>query len=316
MHAAHYSVTLNVAQALREFTVLASRYPIDGMKAVDEIRRENIALLAEEAGSLRSLAEEVEVSESQMSQWANGSLDSKTGKRRGMRPESCRRIELARGKPEGWLDREHPKDAAPEPSVDADEMPDLRNTLRAPRAVPVVGRCQGGFPARVWGDDDQPVGVTDEYAMVATIDDNAFVCHVVGTSMVSRYMPGEYALIEPNTAPEIEDDVLVRLHTGETMLKRLLSRRGGVRLGSYADPEVFSYREDEITWMYYVAHPIPARRIKHRMESDEYRGEDRRHVDRPQRAHTYAELVGGISQLGGLDEDEQQTPPRRQEGQS
>ena len=166
----------------------------------------------------------------------------------------------------------------------ASAEPVARPAMRAPRAVPVVGRCQGGFPARTWGDGDQPIGVTDEYAMVATIDDNAFVCQVVGPSMVARYMPGEYALIEPNTAPEIEDDVLVRLHTGETMLKRLLSRRGGVRLGSYADPEVFSYREDEITWMYYVAHPIPARRIQHRMESDQYQGEDRRHFDRPQRA--------------------------------
>lgn len=83
--------------------------------------------------------------------------------------------------------------------------------------------------------------------------------------MIPRYMPGEYALVEPGTEPEIEDDVLVRLATGQTLLKRLISRRGGIRLASYNSQEVMTFRTDEITWMYYVAHPIPARRIKHRI---------------------------------------------------
>ncbi|MCA8264829.1 MULTISPECIES: XRE family transcriptional regulator [Burkholderia cepacia complex] len=133
------------------------------------------------------------------------------------------------------------------------------------RSVFVVGRAQGGLPERIWTDGDYPVGATDEYAEIATSDPHAFLAPVVGGSMAPRFNPGEFALVEPGTDPEIEDDVLVRLATGETMLKRLLSRRGGIRLGSYAEQATYTYQPEEITWMYYVAHPVPARKIKQRM---------------------------------------------------
>lgn len=148
-------------------------------------------------------------------------------------------------------------EAAPE-----SEMHRMRNS----RPVWVVGMTQGGMPKRVWTDGDHPAGATDQYADVSTADPHAFACRVVGDSMVPRYMPGEYALVEPGTVPELEDDVLVRLRSGETMLKRLLSRRGGVRFGSYNTQDVLTFREEEITWMYYVAHPVPVRRIKQRID--------------------------------------------------
>lgn len=141
----------------------------------------------------------------------------------------------------------------------------------------VIGNGQGGLPDRIWTDGDYPVGTSDKYAEVATDDQHAFIVSVRGDSMIPRYQPGEYALVEPSTQPEIEDDVLVRLATGETMLKRLLSRRAGIRLGSYNSAEVMTYRDDEITWIYYVSHPIPARKIKHWVEAPEYSGEERRH---------------------------------------
>ncbi|MDR5756995.1 S24 family peptidase [Caballeronia sp. LZ035] len=133
------------------------------------------------------------------------------------------------------------------------------------RPIPVVGRAQGGMPERIWTDGDYPVGATDKYAEVATSDPHAFLTPIVGTSMSPRYNPGEFALVEPATDPELEDDVLVRLTTGETMLKRLVSRRGGVQLASYNEPGTMLYDETEITWMYYVAHPVPARKIKQRV---------------------------------------------------
>jgi phage repressor protein C with HTH and peptisase S24 domain len=80
--------------------------------------------------------------------------------------------------------------------------------------------------------------------------------------MAPRFMPGEYALVEPTIPPDLEDDVLVRLSSGETMLTRLLSRRGGITLGAYNSVTRNLFREDEISWMYYVAHPIPARRVE------------------------------------------------------
>lgn len=149
------------------------------------------------------------------------------------------------------------------------------------RKVWVIGNGSGGLPDRIWEDGGYPVSTSDKYAEVATDDQHAFIVCVRGDSMIPRYQPGEFALVEPATAPEIEDDVLVRLATGETILKRLLSRRGGIRLGSYNSTEVMTYRDDEITWIYYVSHPIPARKIKHWVEAHEYEGEERRHDARP-----------------------------------
>jgi phage repressor protein C with HTH and peptisase S24 domain len=133
--------------------------------------------------------------------------------------------------------------------------------------VPVVGQGSGGdMPERIWTDGDFPVGATNDYAEVASPDPHAFIIRVVGLSMLPRFNPGEYALVEPGTEPDLEDDVLVRLRNGQTMIKRLLSRRGGhVRLGSYNDPTVLTFEREEVTWMYYVAYPVPARKIKSRV---------------------------------------------------
>lgn len=133
------------------------------------------------------------------------------------------------------------------------------------RRVYVIGKAQGGLPDRIWTDGDYPVGATDQYAEVASPDPHAFLVPVVGTSMVPRFNPGEFALVEPGTEPELEDDVLVRLKSGETMIKRLLSRRQGIRLGSYNDPEILTYEPESIAWMYYIAHHVPARKIKTRL---------------------------------------------------
>ena len=139
------------------------------------------------------------------------------------------------------------------------------------KPVPVIGKTMGGIPDRIWDDEGRPTGITEEYGVFATSDPQAFLCRVEGTSMAPRYQPGEFALVEPNVAPEIEDDVLVRLVEGcqiaseTTLLKRLLSRKGGIRLGSYDPAEpVINLQEKDILWMYYVAHPVPARKIRSR----------------------------------------------------
>lgn len=136
--------------------------------------------------------------------------------------------------------------------------------VRNVRPVFVCGSCQGGLPETI--QEGWLVETAQEYAEVASTDPKAFLCEVVGDSMVPRYMPREYALVEPSTDPEIEDDVLVRLADGSTMLKRLLGRRAGWRFGSYNSPEVLNFREDQVTWVFYVAHPVPARKIKQRSD--------------------------------------------------
>lgn len=132
-------------------------------------------------------------------------------------------------------------------------------------AVPVVGKSMGGLPDTLFTDEGRIVDGHDEYAEIYSGDQNAFVVRVDGNSMFPKYRQGDYALVEPNTTPELEDDVIVKLASGEVMIKRLMSRRSGVVLGSYNDSVTYTYKDIEVMWMYYVAYPVPARKIKSRI---------------------------------------------------
>lgn len=161
-----------------------------------------------------------------------------------------------------WLDTGNGEMSLDDVLMPPGSIPINQNKIRD---VFVVGRGNGGFmPESIWTDGDYPVGATDSCAEVATNDPHAFLVQIEGPSMIPRYNPSEYALVEPGTEPELEDDVLVRLKTGQTMVKRLLSRRDGYRFGSYNDPEVLHFAVNEVTWVYYIAHPVPRRKIKTR----------------------------------------------------
>lgn len=77
------------------------------MKDIDEIRRENMRLIEREAGGTTEAATLCGMSPSQFANLRDGAKDSKTGKQRGMRKETARRIEASAKKPEGWLDIDH-----------------------------------------------------------------------------------------------------------------------------------------------------------------------------------------------------------------
>lgn len=236
-------------------------------------------MLISEAGSQAVLSEKIEKAPAQISQWLNASINSKTGKPRAMSNAIARELEKKMGKPTGWMDMPEAY-FSEEDGIYVIASPGRptfqRSAVPAPasaipysatkvKEVPVVGKGSGGaMPERIWTDGDYPVGKTGECADIATNDPHAFLVGVDGPSMIPRFNPSEFALVEPGTDPELEDDVLVRLTTGETMIKRLLSRRDGWRFGSYNNQEVLHYGVDEVTWVYYIAHPVPRRKIKSR----------------------------------------------------
>jgi SOS-response transcriptional repressor LexA len=133
------------------------------------------------------------------------------------------------------------------------------------KAVPVFGKGMGGLPDRLFSDEGRPVNGHDEFAEVYSIDISAFVVKVEGNSMYPKFEHGQYALVEPNTPPEIEDNVIVKTIKGEVMIKRLISRRGGIVLASYNEPQTYTFKPEELVWMYYVAHEVPARKINQRL---------------------------------------------------
>lgn len=105
------------------------------------------------------------------------------------------------------------------------------------------------------------MNASEEYATIATDDERAFLVPVFDNSLSPRYQAGEYALVEPGVTPEIEDDVLVRLKSGAILLRRLVSTRAGIKLGTYSSVETTTLAEDEIGWMFYVSNPVPRRKI-------------------------------------------------------
>ena len=80
------------------------------MKDIDQIRADNLHLLQKEFGSASATADRLEMTLSQFQNLRDRAKDSKTGKPRGMRKETARKIEDRAGKHSGWLDLDHSDD--------------------------------------------------------------------------------------------------------------------------------------------------------------------------------------------------------------
>ena len=133
--------------------------------------------------------------------------------------------------------------------------------------VPVVGGSNGGMAERIWTDQGYPAGATGEYGEgIASSDPQAFLAPVYGASMIPAYNPGDYAMVEPNTTVDIGDEVLVRLNSGQTLIKVLAMRtQDGSTFSSYNDPVQLYFASSDITWIYYVAYRVKRKKIKTRI---------------------------------------------------
>jgi hypothetical protein len=92
-----------------------------------------------------------------------------------------------------------------------------------------------------------------------SLDGGSFICRVTEAAMAPRYRPGEFFLVQPDTAPELGDDVLVRLNTGKTMLKRLVAADHGITLADYQDDLLLMLESPQVTHCLFVAGRVPAR---------------------------------------------------------
>lgn len=173
------------------------------------------------------MAAKIGCSASQYSQWMNGSENSGTGKPRGMRPSSARRIEKATGKPEGWMDQWH---------RDLDVIPDLPNfipkafdenvvpALMGRRPIPVISAVQAGDLT----DMENPYEPGDGYAVEFTDDESlsrwAFGLDVEGLSMAPRFQPGNRLIVDPDRVPRPGDFVIARNGTNQATFKKYRPR--------------------------------------------------------------------------------------------
>jgi phage repressor protein C with HTH and peptisase S24 domain len=247
----------------------------NNMATNDEIRRANLSILISENGGSGKLADKLEKSNSQISQWKNASKHSSTGKERGMSDDSARFIEERCGKPRGWMDVPHEATSRSSQDLNPVESPQYLRPehrgessdhfnagpplqLKPGRFVAIVGIAQGGIDGYINIDGYLP-GQGDGEIYTYSQDPGAYGIRIRGDSMRPRIKSGEFIVAEPNTEAMPGDDVVVRLTGDKTMVKELLWRRDGeVSLGSInASVPPITLQLDEIESIHRVAAIVP-----------------------------------------------------------
>lgn len=193
---------------------------------IDDIRRRNLSHLVGLFGGVRQLADKIEKDPSQLSQWINGSLNSGTGKPRGMRSASCRTIEEKIGYEQGWLDKEHPE-VWEEQKMGGNVV---RLEKKQREAVLISQYNTGGSMGRGLDLRDQP-GIIESWRVnpewlernVRAHTSSANLCIVTGfgDSMQPMFNPGDPLLVDIGVTSVDFDSVYFFRIENEGYVKRL-----------------------------------------------------------------------------------------------
>jgi len=206
--------------SLRRIYYFSHRLNNGQMNTIEHIHRENLQTLAREFGGVAAVAAKIGCSSSQYSQWMNGSENSGTGKPRGMRPASARRIEKATGKPTGWMDQLHRVEAQ------GDVQPFDENVKPAPigaRPIPVISSVQAGALADMENPYPPGAGYAYEYSD-QDLSAWAFALDVEGTSMMPEFRPGDRIIVDPEISPNPGDFVVAKNGSAQATFKKYRPR--------------------------------------------------------------------------------------------
>lgn len=149
----HFSTSLKEFNSAPRIPFFSAALPNLGMPTIDQIYRDNLGLLIEEHGTAEALSAVIHKSPAQISQWLNGSKDSKTQKPRTMARATAREIERACGKPEGWMDRPHSDD-------ETAELLDLFARLSGPGRIALTQSAQALLSAGL-RREEMPIAAGD-----------------------------------------------------------------------------------------------------------------------------------------------------------
>lgn len=189
-HGHHFSESQTHVHSVSRIYFISPELSNSAMKDIDEIRRENLREIEKELGGPTCAAKRLGMSSSQFANLRDGAKDSKTGRPRGMRKETARKIEIAAGKPAGWLDS--PNTGAAQ-IANTEPGPDTRGK------VPLISWVQAGD----WCHASEPLPV---YEVERWMDcprshsNQTFVLRVRGDSMKSphgkTYPEGCYIFVD------------------------------------------------------------------------------------------------------------------------
>ena len=191
------------------------------MRSIEEIRRDNILLLEREHGSLKALAELLDRSESQVSQWKNGAINSGTGKPRGMRSDTARFIEQKTGRHQGWLDVDHSVSDGLQvrQSIDLDNNPEYPSVRRV-RFKLSAGAS--GYGIEYQEGEGNPIVFRKDW-----FDSNGFrpekllAVRVANGSMEPGLYDGDIVIVNTDQSAPKDGTVFAANYEGEMVIKRL-----------------------------------------------------------------------------------------------
>lgn len=199
------------------------------MQKIEDIYRARLRMLAEEAGTQRALAERIQKSPAQVSQWLNASPDSRSGKPRAMDRGTAREIERLFPKPEGWMDQ-------PIEAVTSGDETNNRPQLVTFQELRIPLLANSGS---MGGGDDQMhdevvvgrLSVSPQWAMrtikpLTDLENLRFI-HGYGDSMAPTFSDGDILLVDIGiTDPKI-DGVYVLEANDRVYIKRVRQRFDG-----------------------------------------------------------------------------------------
>ena len=182
------------------------------MKTIEETYRERLLMLSKEYGGQTGLSKRIDKSPAQISQWINGSADSKTGKARSMKSDTAREIEIALKLPRGWFDQ---------PVESAHTTPQkgyIQLTLLDIKTEAGYGFDNNDYPKSV-----KLIEVSEKWAKnkLGHNLESISVITASGDSMQPTFHSGDWLFVDKTTNFYDEDGVYVFMSSSGLKVKRL-----------------------------------------------------------------------------------------------
>lgn len=207
------------------------------VQKIEEIYRERLKLLIEEAGSQAKFSALTGKSPAQISQWVNASKDSKTGKPRTLDRNTARILEAKCGKPEGWMDQplthavtealagygmgpilawEHPDDLPP------------GDFVMIPRLDVHLSAGNGRDQVEIELVKDMPQAFRTEWIRLMGLKPAKLAAmRAAGESMEPTIYDGDSLLVDTAQTTVADDKVYALWYDGGERVKRLFRLPGG-----------------------------------------------------------------------------------------
>lgn len=187
------------------------------MKTIEETYRERLQILIEEHGTQAQLGKLIDKSPAQISQWINGSPDSKTGKPRSLKSETAREIEKALKLPKAWFDQPVSIEL---PNSSRDEVPVgfVRLKLLDIEASAGNGSFAIDFPEYV-----RMVDVYEDWARIHLGKNLERIAIITasGDSMYPTFSDGDLLFVDKSINFYEKDGVYIIVTPGGIKVKRL-----------------------------------------------------------------------------------------------